>query len=128
VKSLRPLLALCDADLRRIDLESADLSGANLSGAVLSFADLNHADLIGANLRGTNLSGANLSGADLSIALNLTREQLDDACGDATTKLPKGFKPLKPCSTNVQLSHAAPCVRALLAHLRHVGCVARCPL
>ena len=41
----------------------------------------------------TQRSGANLLGAR-----GLTQTQLDEACGDANTKLPEGFTPLKPCS------------------------------
>jgi len=68
--------------LRGADLsEHAPLSGANLSGADLSEADLRD---------------ANLSGADLSDVKNLTQTQLDKACGNANTKLPKELT-LKPC-------------------------------
>jgi hypothetical protein len=52
----------------------------------LSLADLERANLIDADLRGAYLSGA-----------KLTQEQLDEACGDANTKLPEGLKPPKPC-------------------------------
>jgi uncharacterized protein YjbI with pentapeptide repeats len=116
---------LRDANLFGAYLNPADLSDANLSGANLSRADLSGATLSGANLSGANLRGANLrdanqfafglkpadlsdanlsradlSGANLPNVKNLTQTQLDDACGDANTKLPKGFEPLKPCSTN----------------------------
>ena len=67
-----------------VDLANVSIPGANLDS---------HADLIGANLSGTDLSGANLLGAR-----GLTQTQLDEACGDANTKLPEGFTPLKPCS------------------------------
>jgi uncharacterized protein YjbI with pentapeptide repeats len=62
------------------------LSGGNLTAANLSGADLSRADLTGARLRFADLSGANLTGAK-----NLTREQLDKACGNADTKLPGGL-------------------------------------
>jgi uncharacterized protein YjbI with pentapeptide repeats len=58
------------------NLSGAHLSGAHLSGAVLSDA---------------NLSNADLSDADLSGVKNLTQTQLDEACGDANTKLPEGL-------------------------------------
>ena len=67
-----------------VDLANVSIPGANLES---------HADLSGANLSGTDLSGANLLGAR-----GLTQTQLDEACGDANTKLPEGFTPLKPCS------------------------------
>jgi uncharacterized protein YjbI with pentapeptide repeats len=66
----------------------------HLSGAKLSGANLYHAKLSGANLRGADLSGPNLSGPT-----NLTQRQLDEACGNANTRLLKGFT-LKPCSPN----------------------------
>ena len=70
------------------------MSDANLTGADMSNADLNHA-----NLRGANLRGANLSDADLSSARNLTQTQLDEACGNASTKLLEGLT-VKSCSTD----------------------------
>ena len=102
---------LRDADLTFADLTFADLSGADLSGADLSYADLSDANLLGADLSGADLSGADLSyaelsyadlsyadlsGADLSYAdlreaHYLTQAQLDRACGDDTTHLPRGL-------------------------------------
>jgi uncharacterized protein YjbI with pentapeptide repeats len=115
---------LSKAVLRGAFLFGADLSGANLSGAKLTSADLSHANLSGADLSGANLTdvnqdvfftppidlsnanlsratltNANLSGADLSNAKNLTQMQLDEACGDANTRLPGGLT-LKPCPTD----------------------------
>ena len=87
---------LSGANLSGANLSGANLSGANLSGADLSGANLSGANLSGADLSGANLSGANLSGANLSGAKNLTQEQLDKACGNAT-QLPPGLT-LKPCS------------------------------
>jgi Pentapeptide repeats (8 copies) len=80
------------ANLSGADLSGLRLSGANLSDLNLSGADLRNANLSGANLEGTDLSGANLGGtdlsfADLSEAKNLTQTQLDEACGNANTKL-----------------------------------------
>jgi len=88
---------LSDAYLTYADLSGADLSLANLRGADLS----EHAPLSGANQSGADLSeadlrDANLSGADLSDVKNLTQTQLDKACGNANTKLPKELT-LKPC-------------------------------
>jgi uncharacterized protein YjbI with pentapeptide repeats len=93
---------LSGADLSRANLDGANLSRANLRDANLSAADLSAilsgADLSGADMRDANLSGANanLSGANLSGAKNLTQTQLDNACGNAETKLPEGLT-LKPC-------------------------------
>jgi hypothetical protein len=95
------------ANLYHASLYVADLGGVNLSGANMFRADLrianllganlNSANLSGANLRDADLSGANLSRADLSRAHFLTQTQLDEACGDANTKLPESLKPPKPC-------------------------------
>jgi type II secretory pathway pseudopilin PulG len=85
---------LSEADLREADLRAADLSGANLSGANLARADLSEATLSGANL-----TGAALTGANLSEVLGLAQEQLDVACGNDETKLPKGLT-IKPCEPN----------------------------
>jgi uncharacterized protein YjbI with pentapeptide repeats len=77
-----------------------DLTGANLQYANLSGANLFGADLSGAHLFDANLRDADLSFADLSGAKGLTQKQLDEACGDADTKLPEGKGlTLKPCST-----------------------------
>jgi len=62
----------------------------------LSNANLSRSTLTNANLTNANLSGADLSSADLSNAKNLTQMQVDEACGDANTKLPEGLT-LKPC-------------------------------
>lgn len=97
--------------LRQADLQLSTFDGWNLSGTDLSIAnmfgtrfnhcdfsgaDLTRANLVGAylgssNLTGANLTGANISGANLSIAQGLTQPQLDRACGDNSTMLPKGL-------------------------------------
>jgi uncharacterized protein YjbI with pentapeptide repeats len=78
------------------DMTGINLLGANLNGALLSKTNLTGANLRDANLSGTYLIGAVLKGADLSGAKNLTQMQLDQACGDAHTKLPEGLT-IKPC-------------------------------
>jgi uncharacterized protein YjbI with pentapeptide repeats len=97
---------LISADLSRASLSGANLGlanliGANLVGAGLNGADLHDADLNGANLNGANLNGADLhdadlNGANLHDARNLIQTQLDEACGNESTSLPKGLT-LKPC-------------------------------
>ena len=87
---------LFDADVRGVDLFSADLQETNFYRAHLELASLHRANLLGADLRradllGTELRGAKLQEADLSTAKNLTQAQLDEACGDADTKLPSGL-------------------------------------
>ena len=103
------------ADLTHANLREADLVGANLQGARLFRASLNGASLWGTDLRGANLQGAHLAGAafrgamfgpgsadpinhetdlrgaDLTRAFGLTQKQLDQACGDEKTYLPKGL-------------------------------------
>ena len=108
---------MAGANLSNADLSSATLSGAylgiatqkgsylvdppsgfiiNPGGANLSNANLSFADLSGADLFSVTLSGADLSSANLSNVKNLTQTQLDKACGDTNTKLPKELT-LKPC-------------------------------
>ena len=99
------------ARLRQSDMQLSTFDDWNLSGANLSItnlfgtrfnradftdANLQRATLVGtyfgrSNMKGAILDGANLSGADLSIAQGLSQAQLDKACGDSSTLLPKGF-------------------------------------
>ena len=83
-----------------VNLSGANLSVANLFGARFNRANFARANMqnviaVGtyfgsSNLTGADLSGANLSGADLTIAQGLTQAQLNRACGDNNTRLPKG--------------------------------------
>lgn len=84
------------ADLRGTDLREAKLFRADLRGADLRGADLLWADLSGAKLFGVELFRADLSGADLSLAEGITQSQIDEACGNQETKLPKGIT-IKNC-------------------------------
>jgi uncharacterized protein YjbI with pentapeptide repeats len=100
---------LREANLQNANLENAILEGARLDKARLSWAeglteanlrdvvfeeanltetDLRGAYLSGANLRGTILYQADLRGANLEGAVGLTREQVDSARIDDTTRLP----------------------------------------
>ena len=54
-------------------------------------ADLSNASFANADMLAARLDGAILNGADLSAALNLTTEQLSNACADPQTKLPEGI-------------------------------------
>ena len=78
---------LVDANLIGANLASTRLNGATLTFADLSDADLSEADLVGADLNCTNLTGANLSGAE-----GLTQEQIQEAIGNQTTKLPDNLQ------------------------------------
>jgi uncharacterized protein YjbI with pentapeptide repeats len=78
------------------DLRDIDAYGAVLADAEFRGADLTHASLVGAYLRGADFAGAklegtNLSGAELQRARGLTQGQLDRACGDPSTRLPRGL-------------------------------------
>lgn len=83
---------LSGTDLTLTILYRADLSGADLSRANLTKADLTRADLADADLSHAELFDAELRGANLTTVRNLTQDQIDDARGDATTKLPKSLR------------------------------------
>jgi uncharacterized protein YjbI with pentapeptide repeats len=88
---------LAGADLRDLNAYGAVFTGSNLAGANLTNATFVGAYLQGANLRGATLQGANFSGAEMARAVGLTRTQLSQACGDASTTLPRGLT-IKPCT------------------------------
>jgi len=86
------------ANLSGVNLEDANLSGVNLGDANLSGADLENATFrIGDETENANLSGAIfknavLSGVDLANGVDsngLAQSQLDSACGDPETQIPK---------------------------------------
>ncbi len=104
-------LNLSGARLRQSDLSLGTFTNINFSGANLSIANLfgarfnrgnftkanlSNAVAVGAyfgasNLSGANLTSANLSGADLSLVRGLRQSQLNQACGDGSTRLPAGL-------------------------------------
>ncbi len=75
----------------------ADFRGATFRGTDLSGANLAHADLNGADLTGAEMAITSIKGTDLTHAKGLTQHQLDQACGDADTKVPAGMK-VRVCS------------------------------
>ena len=83
-------------DLRDVNAYGAVFTGANFAGADMTNATFVGAYLQGANLRGAHLSGVNFSGAEMDRALGLTQAQLSAACGDDSTRLPRGLH-IKPC-------------------------------
>jgi hypothetical protein len=85
---------LQDANLVYAQLQGADLTGAQLQGAFLMYADLRLAQL-----QDANLVYAQLQGADLTAVEDLTQDQVDMACVDDDTTLPKGLKKPPPCPT-----------------------------
>jgi uncharacterized protein YjbI with pentapeptide repeats len=83
-------------DLRDVNAYGAVFTGANFAGADLTNASFVGTYLQGANLRGARLDGANVSGAEMDRAQGLTQAQLNTACGDDSTKLPRGLH-VKAC-------------------------------
>lgn len=91
-----------DVNLKGADLSVANLFGARFNRTNFSNVNFKRAIAVGtyfgsSNFSGANLTGANFSGADLAIAKGLTQSQLNQACGDASTRLPKG-KTIPACS------------------------------
>jgi len=79
------------------DLRDVNAYGAVLTGASFAKADLTNSSFVGAYLQGANfsgakLSGANFSGAEMDRAIGLTQHQLDQACGDGSTYLPRNLR------------------------------------
>lgn len=79
-------------DFSRAILAGADATESRFEGANFASADLSDIKLVGARLGGARFHGANLSGADLRGAQGLNQRQLDQACGDAQTRLPRGLR------------------------------------
>lgn len=79
------------ADATLMCMSYADFSGASFRGTDLSGANLAHAKLDGADLTGARMTITSIKGTDLSRTTGLTQAQLDAACGDAETKVPKGL-------------------------------------
>lgn len=78
------------------DLRDVNAYGAVLGGASFARADLTNASFVGAYLQGANftgarLSGVNFSGAEMDRATGLRQGQLNQACGDDSTLLPRGL-------------------------------------
>ena len=79
------------ADMRDVNAYGGVFSSANFSRANLTNATFVGAYLQGANFSGATLSGANFSGAEMDRAVGLSQRQLNSACGDGTTQLPRGM-------------------------------------
>jgi uncharacterized protein YjbI with pentapeptide repeats len=84
------------ADLRDLNAYGAVFTGVSFAGANMTNASLVGTYLEGANFRGANLSGVNFSGAEMDRAVGLTQAQLNEACGDEATTLPRGLR-LRTC-------------------------------
>ncbi len=81
------LMCMSYADFRGASFRNADLSGANLAHAILD----------GADLAGAQMAITSVKGTDLTHAKGLTQAQLNEACGDAATKVPAGLH-VKVCT------------------------------
>jgi uncharacterized protein YjbI with pentapeptide repeats len=91
-----------EADFTEADLTGAKLIDAHCPRAVFDAALLAHsdarranftnADFDGADVTLVNFAGANIAGADLRTAVGLTQAQLNTACGDRRTRLPRGMR------------------------------------
>ncbi|KQR55094.1 pentapeptide repeat-containing protein [Brevundimonas sp. Leaf168] len=81
-----------NTDMRDVEAYGGVFSGSNFSRANLTNASFVGAYLEGASFAGATLSGTNLSGAQLARATGLTQNQLNQACGDGSTVLPRGLR------------------------------------
>jgi len=80
----------------RADMRDADAAAAVFSGSSFVSADLTNANFVGSYIEGANFSGARLngavfSGAEMDRVIGLTQAQLNQACGDDSTRLPRGL-------------------------------------
>ena len=87
---------MAGADLRDVNAYGAVFTGVSFAGANMTNASFVGTYLEGANFRGANLSGVNFSGAEMDRAMGLTQNQLNQACGDDSTTLPRGLR-LRSC-------------------------------
>ena len=98
---------LANTCVKEHDLHGADFTGADASLMCMSFANFTNVsfrntDLSGANMAGAKMDGADMTGAKTSITSflgtdlrkvkGLTQAQLDVACSNARTRLPRGLK------------------------------------
>ncbi len=86
------------------DLSIANLAGIRATGANFSKANLAQASMVGGYYGGANFTGAvfhetDISGSEMKGARGLTQKQLNNACGDEATELPKGLT-VKSCLGN----------------------------
>ncbi len=109
---------LSGARIRQADLSLATLDYTTFAGADMSIVNAfgvraDHADFTrvnfedavlvggwfgGSRFDGARFANANVSGSDFSGATGLSQSQLDTACGDTETRLPKGLSVI-PCKS-----------------------------
>ncbi|CAN5153103.1 pentapeptide repeat-containing protein [soil metagenome] len=80
------------ADMRDVEAYGAVFSSSNFSRANLTNASFVGTYLEGSNFSGATLDGTNFSGAQLVRATGLTQAQLNRACGDEATTLPRSLR------------------------------------
>jgi uncharacterized protein YjbI with pentapeptide repeats len=78
-------------DLRDVNAYAGRFTGASFAGANLTNATFVGTFLGGADFKGATLDGANFGGAEMGGAKGLTQAQLNKACGDGSTIVPKGL-------------------------------------
>jgi uncharacterized protein YjbI with pentapeptide repeats len=88
---------LARADATGSDFEEARCPRAVFENAMLAHSDarravFRHADFTRANVTHMNFEDADIGGADLRNAEGLTQAQLDAACGDRLTRVPRGMR------------------------------------
>jgi uncharacterized protein YjbI with pentapeptide repeats len=81
-----------------IKAEDADFSNVNFADAVLVGGWFGRSHFAGAKF-----DNANISGSDFSSAIGLSQSQLNTACGDSETRLPKGLT-VVACKADVALA------------------------
>lgn len=84
-------VSFAGGDLRDVNAYGGVFGGASFARANLTNASFVGAFLEGANFAGANLTGVNFSGAEMDRATGLTQGQLNRACGDSSTRLPRGL-------------------------------------
>lgn len=75
----------------------ANFTDASFRNTDLSAANLAHAKMDGADLTGADMTVTSIKGTDLRHVKGLTQSQLDQACGDAETRVPAGMR-VKTCN------------------------------
>lgn len=88
---------LTSANFTYAHLHWANFEGTRAIGTSFKDAELGGASFVGADVTradfdGANLDGTAFNGVDLSKAVNLDQHQLNQACGDDKTVLPRGLK------------------------------------
>jgi uncharacterized protein YjbI with pentapeptide repeats len=89
------------ANLSGANFSKTDLTGAALDHAMLHLAKFQESVLHKASLHHAMLYQTQLQGIDLTEVEGLSQSQIDMACLDSATKLPKGLKRPKPCENKI---------------------------